>query len=233
MTDDEIILNLWKQTKRTGTYKLINWLKKSDFFIAPSSTKFHGSIPGGLTKHSLNTYALLKQKVEDYKLEKLIPHESIIVTSLGHDLCKVGVYSKDTRQITEKQIYKLKAVSGKNFSDYNIKELTITKASSLIDWEQNGRIGEKPNDDGYEMKENFPIGHGEKSVFLLQQFITLTEQEALAIRWHMALFDFAVQASKYPTGYAYKDAIKKHVLVQLFMIVDLEASLLLEREWDK
>ena len=32
-------------------------------------------------------------------------------------------------------------------------------------------------------------GHGEKSVILLSQFMTLTEEEMLCIRWHMGAFD--------------------------------------------
>ena len=32
-------------------------------------------------------------------------------------------------------------------------------------------------------------GHGEKSVIMLQQFITLTTEEVLCIRWHMGAFD--------------------------------------------
>lgn len=38
---------------------------------------------------------------------------------------------------------------------------------------------------------NAPLltGHGEKSVILLQGFLTLTEEELLCIRWHMGAFD--------------------------------------------
>lgn len=32
-------------------------------------------------------------------------------------------------------------------------------------------------------------GHGEKSVMMLQQFVCLTEEEMLCIRWHMGAFD--------------------------------------------
>jgi len=35
----------------------------------------------------------------------------------------------------------------------------------------------------------FPVGHGEKSVIILQKYITLTEQEIMMIRWHMGMFD--------------------------------------------
>ena len=32
------------------------WLEKSDFFVAPASTKYHGNYAGGLCEHSLNVY---------------------------------------------------------------------------------------------------------------------------------------------------------------------------------
>lgn len=36
-----------------------------------------------------------------------------------------------------------------------------------------------------------PLGHGEKSVIVLQRYIKLTTDEALAIRWHMGAWDAA------------------------------------------
>ena len=38
----------------------------------------------------------------------------------------------------------------------------------------------------YVKKDRFPMGHGEKSVYLIARFMKLEDEEALAIRWHMA-----------------------------------------------
>ena len=35
------------------------------------------------------------------------------------------------------------------------------------------------------------MGHGEKSVYLVQKHMDLTDEEALAIRWHMGAYDEA------------------------------------------
>ena len=43
------------------------------------------------------------------------------------------------------------------------------------------------------MKDRFPFGHGEKSVFLISRFMRLTDEEALAIRWHMGAYDDAAR----------------------------------------
>lgn len=43
--------------------------------------------------------------------------------------------------------------------------------------------------DAYEIDDKFPVGHGEKSVIILQKYIDLTAEEVLAIRWHMGAYD--------------------------------------------
>lgn len=35
------------QVVRPGADKLLEWLKSTDFFTAPASTRFHGAYPGG------------------------------------------------------------------------------------------------------------------------------------------------------------------------------------------
>ena len=41
----------------------------------------------------------------------------------------------------------------------------------------------------YTVSEKFAYGHGEKSVFLIERFMRLTTEEAVAIRFHMGAFD--------------------------------------------
>ena len=41
----------------------------------------------------------------------------------------------------------------------------------------------------YAFDDKFPCGHGEKSVIILQKYIRLTDEEIMAIRWHMGLSD--------------------------------------------
>lgn len=45
----------------------------------------------------------------------------------------------------------------------------------------------------YTYRDSFPFGHGEKSVYLVSRFVQLTEEEALAIRWHMGAYDDAAR----------------------------------------
>lgn len=39
------------------------------------------------------------------------------------------------------------------------------------------------------ISNGFPYGHGEKSVYMLSQFINLTIEEVMAIRWHMGAYE--------------------------------------------
>lgn len=71
----------------------------------------------------------------------------------------------------------------------------------------------------YKTDDSFPIGHGEKSVILLQKYIDLTPQETAIIRWHMGLED--------PSWKDYKEKVEAQFPeVVLFQHVDKEISLL-------
>lgn len=71
----------------------------------------------------------------------------------------------------------------------------------------------------YKVEDNFPLGHGEKSVVLVQRYIDLTAQEAMLIRWHMGTSD--------PAWEEYSEKIEKmHPEVTLLHHVDKEVSLL-------
>ena len=50
----------------------------------------------------------------------------------------------------------------------------------------------------YSVEDMFPYGHGEKSVFLIERFMKLKVEEAVAIRWHMGGFDDASGAVALP-----------------------------------
>ena len=87
--------------KREGADRLLTYLEKSDFFTAPSSTRFHCSYEGGLCEHSLNVYDCLKDYLSrDFVRNRynLNPsEEKIAIVALLHDLCKVNTYVVSAR----------------------------------------------------------------------------------------------------------------------------------------
>lgn len=78
----------------------------------------------------------------------------------------------------------------------------------------------------YSIEDKFPMGHGEKSVFIINQFMKLTVEEALAIRWHMGSFDEAVKGGSYSMGNAYE----MYPLALLLHVADMKATYLDEKE---
>ena len=142
------ILELLGKVKRDKMPKLIEWMcsNQCDFFVAPASTQFHLHVTGGLAQHSLNVYRALLRLSETFNMK--LNEETMILTSILHDFCKIGLY-----------------------------KLHILKS---------GKVSPaKP----YAVEDLFPVGHGEKSVIMIQNWIDLTEQEVLMIRWHYGMFD--------------------------------------------
>lgn len=80
----------------------------------------------------------------------------------------------------------------------------------------------------YVVKDRLPLGHGEKSVIVIQKYISLHDKEMLAIRWHMGAFEAGIHFN-YPSGYAFKEAAK-YPLVTLLFTADYEASQIIEAE---
>lgn len=70
---------------------------------------------------------------------------------------------------------------------------------------------------GYDFVEEFPYGHGEKSVYILQKFISLTDEEAMAIRWHMGFSDASFKGGQQSVT----NAMKKFPVISLLHSADL------------
>ena len=87
----EEFIKLLKQVNREGMDKLIEFLEKSDFFVAPASTRYHGAYEKGLLEHSMKVYEILKTKTEDNDTTKIV--------ALLHDICKVNFYKIDYRNV--------------------------------------------------------------------------------------------------------------------------------------
>lgn len=81
----------------------------------------------------------------------------------------------------------------------------------------------------YTVDDKFPYGHGEKSVFLIERFMRLTTEEAVAIRWHMGGFDESVRGGSYSVGVAYD----KYPLALLLHMADMMSSHFDEAKEDK
>ena len=176
---------------RPGAEELLDYLEhKSDFFIAPSSARFHGSYEGGLCEHSVNVYHCLVDYLARERVQELYgmeySAETVAIVALLHDLCKIGCYKPSTR---------------------NVKG-------------EDGKWTKVPT---YQYEDPLPYGHGEKSVYVVNGFVRLTREEAMAIRWHMG---FSGTEDSRLVGKAFA----KYPLAFALSVADMEATYFLEEE---
>ena len=78
----------------------------------------------------------------------------------------------------------------------------------------------------YSIEDKFPFGHGEKSVFLIERFMRLKVDEAIAIRWHLGGVDDAARGG----SLAINGAFEKYPLLVKLHIADIEATYLMENQ---
>jgi len=192
---------LLTSVKRDGIDKLLAYIRKSDFYRAPASTRFHSCHDGGLLEHSLNLYeCLLSKKQNPIWAEVLreVDDESLILVALLHDLCKSYLYVPEFKN---KKVY----------SDTGTKR----DEGGRFDWQAVK---------GYSTDDKIPYGHGEKSVMMIEEFIKLKPIERYAIRWHMGFTEPKEYWNTLTT------AIKKYPVILAVHQADMEATYLLEEE---
>ncbi len=198
---------LAESINRPGMDELMAYLRTTDFYTAPSSTRFHLSCEGGLLQHSLNVYDCLYKKKESPFWSEVLAKESedtLKIVALFHDLCKCGMYVKTTRN--QKTYEPAKVASAEPW------QIKHDSKGSFI-WE---------TVDAYDIDDQMPLGHGEKSVMILSRFIQLEPQEVYAIRWHMG---FSEPKENYNS---LGKAIEKFPLVLALMEADMEAASIIE-----
>ena len=108
MSNEERFISIFKnKIHREGAEKLLDYLCSDhcDFFTAPASTRYHGSHPGGLLEHSLNVYDCLCDYLSRPRVREVYSlcasEESIAISALLHDLCKINFYKESTRNVKE------------------------------------------------------------------------------------------------------------------------------------
>lgn len=87
---------------------------------------------------------------------------------------------------------------------------------------KNEETGQWEKQPFYAVEDMFPYGHGEKSVFLIERFMRLKIDEAMAIRWHMGGFEDS-------SGYAMSQAYDRYPLAVKLHLSDLESTYLREK----
>lgn len=166
MDNKERFISILRSTGRRGVETVITNLEELGFFEAPASTIFHLNQPGGLLQHSLNVYD------EAVKIAgQQIEFRPECADKLPQDSVTIVSLLHD---VCKAEIY---------------KEAQKWRKDSEGRWETYNT---------YEVDySSLPLGHGEKSVIrLLQWGLELSDDEMVAIRWHMGPWDLAFQSSE-------------------------------------
>ena len=197
-------IQLLQGTHRPGIERLIAWMEtKCDFFDAPSSTVFHNNFPHGLLFHSLNVY--------------------------------------DAAMAIDEHMFPLGAFEERGYTHENIVIATLLhdlcKANNYKGVEKWLKDETKPAGHqwttykGYEVDDQFPLGHGDKSLYIAQSCIRLERCEALAINHHMNFFRPTVELDPY-VRYPFKRALETCPLVTVVAQADVFASTMMEKTLD-
>lgn len=201
--------SLLMSVNRDGMDDLLAFIRKSDFYTAPASTRFHSAVEGGLLNHSLNVYeCLVNKKKSGIWSDKLsnISDDTIIVVSLLHDICKTYFYSQEMKNQKTYDEEKVKSANPRTVKHDNNGDFI---------WE---------TVPVYVVDDKYPLGHGNKSVVFIMQYIKLSMTEIMAITHHMGSY---CDSSQWNTlGQAYE----KYPLTLALHEADLEATYLLEVE---
>lgn len=157
-------LRLLQSTEREDIDYLVEDLEDLGFFLAPASTRFHLNSEGGLVEHSVNVCNIA------LKLrESMIEMDDTLREKLPKDSVIIASLLHD---VCKADVYKKVMKKSKN------------------------NFGVWTDVPGYEVDySNFPLGHGEKSVIVvLRSGFDLTDDEIMAIRWHMTAWELPFQS---------------------------------------
>ena len=181
---DSFIKAYSENITRKGSQEFLSWMQSTDFFEAPASTIHHSAFEGGLAWHSIRVYFEANRLVNAYKDYINVSDETLAICTLLHDVCKIGCYKSDMR---------------------NVKE--------------NGQWVQKPY---YKFDEDFKFGgHGSKSVYLIQKYMQLSDEEATAINCHMGSWG---NVDEKATG----DAFRQYPFAWLVHVADEAATFVID-----
>ena len=180
-----------KYITRDGAEAFLQFLLDSDFFTAPASARYHSSVAGGLCQHSLNVYDCLRAYLARPRVQQ-------VYGLTGED------YGEESVAIVA-LLHDLCKIGCYKAGFRNVKD-------------ERGAWQKVPT---YNFEDEFPFGHGEKSVWMVMKYMKLTDHEAFAIRYHMG---FSGEEDARTVG----QALAKFPLAFALNVADSEATYFLE-----
>ena len=141
---------------------VIDWLRGTDFYNSPASTKYHDACYCGLLNHTLDAYVQLVGLKSVPKFKSVVEDQwwSAVFAVLVHDWCKIGRYESYLKNVKNNETGEWEQIPS-----FKIKEDNVTRfghgTQSLILVMQ----------------------------LCSTRLVSLTFDEMAAIRWHMDAWD--------------------------------------------
>ena len=192
---------LLRSTGRDGVEDVLEGLEEMGFFTAPASANHHLNIEGGLLIHSVNTC------------------KAALMVWEGMKALEPGL---------EKEVQRDSVIIASLLHDVCKSDIYIRSVKK-----RKNVLGQWEDSEGYKVSyKNFPMGHGEKSVILLLcNGLEMTDDEMLAIRWHMGAW--GINMNSFEDQRSFDTAQKLYPLVSIVQVGDKLAASIMERSGDE
>ena len=157
LENQSIFENLLKSLNIEGANinGLIQFLNNSGFYKSPASTQYANSFPGGLCKHCLEVYQVMKELTKN----TIYNQDTVLLISLFHDLWKIKYYDEYAKNV---KVYSETGSKYDELGKFDWKSITSYK---VADDENRFIFGDK----------------GFNNVMLLSRYLPLTEEEMVIL----------------------------------------------------
>lgn len=143
---------------------ILEYLRKTDFYTAPASVKYHENFYGGLLMHTLKAYNQLVSLQSVPKFKEVVDNQwwNAVLVILVHDWCKIGRYESYFKNVKNNDTGRWEQVSA-----YKYREDSV------------GRLGHGTQSLIMVMQ------------LCNTRYTSLTFEEMASIRWHMDNWDMS------------------------------------------
>lgn len=148
---------------------ILEWLRTTDFYTSPASTKYHDAYHAGLLTHTLEVYNQLVCLRSVPKFKSVVDNQwySAVFAVLVHDWCKIGRYESYWKNVKDDSTGEWKQVSAYRYKEDGMGRLGHGSQSLVMIMQLcNSRL------------------------------TSLTFEEMAAIRWHMDNWDITKYESE-------------------------------------
>ena len=162
---------------------ILSYLADTDFYTAPASTKYHGCHKGGLCEHSIQVFYNLLNIVENvYKCkpcaQEILNNKQPKIYTIPENLQSIESTVEYIECCTPYHVSQLAFVA-------LLHDVCKIGCYVLDTKNQKNEQGQWEKVNYYRWEESIVMGHGSKSLWLLQCMTSVPLMEAQAIRYHM------------------------------------------------